>query len=119
MFCYESQLRKDFLVKKLSQSKPEEFWKDIRQISNCNIHLPNSMEGITGKEENTELGKSHFEQLFNCITDIDLQKIKCDVSYTNYIAVEVKVQDAIKHLDVNKTCGMDGTYAQHLKHRNT
>ena len=27
-----------------------------------------------------------------------------------------EVENAIKCLDVNKTCGMDGTYAEHLKH---
>ena len=56
---------------------------------NCNMPLPNSVEGITGKEEITELWKLHFEQLFNCIRDIDLQKMKYDVSYTNDIVVEV------------------------------
>ena len=29
-----------------------------------------------------------------------------------------EVEKAIKHLDVNKTCGMDGIYAEHLKHCN-
>ena len=67
---HENQLRKDSLAKKLSQSKPEDFWKDIRQINNCNKPLPNSVEGISGKEEFTELWRSHFKQLFNCISDI-------------------------------------------------
>ena len=35
--------------------------------------------------------------------------MKYDVSYTNDIVVEVsEVENAIKHLDINKTCGMDG-----------
>ena len=51
---HETQLRKDSLAKKLSQSKPEDFWKGIRQINNCNKPLPNSVEGISGKEEITE-----------------------------------------------------------------
>ena len=48
---HESQLRKDSLAKKLSQSKPKHFWKEIRRINNCNIPLPNSVEGISGKED--------------------------------------------------------------------
>ena len=99
---HESQLRKDLLAKELSQSKPEDFWKEIRQINNCNIPLPNSVESITGKEEITELWRSHCKQLFNCISDTDLQQIKYDASYTNDIVVEVsEVENAIKHLDIN------------------
>ena len=40
-------------AKKPSQSKPEDFWKEIRQINNCNKPLPNSVEGISGKKEIT------------------------------------------------------------------
>ena len=101
---YDNQLRKDSLANKLSQSKPGDFWKEIRQINNCNIPLPNSVECISGKEEITELWRCHFKQLFNCISDIDLLQIKYDVSYTNDIVVEVsKVENVIKHLDINKT----------------
>ena len=39
--------------------------------------------------------------------------MKYDVNYTNDIVVEVsEVENAIKHLDINKTCGMDGIYAE-------
>ena len=37
------------------------------------ISLPNSIEDVTGIDEITELWRSHFEQLFNCIRDIDIQ----------------------------------------------
>ena len=37
--------------------------------------------------------------------------------YTNDIVVEIsEVENVIKCLDINKTCGMDGIYAEHLKH---
>ena len=62
---HKTQFRKDSLTKKLSQSKPEDFWKGIHQINNCIKPLPNSVEGILGKEEITELWRSHFKQLFN------------------------------------------------------
>ena len=43
--------------------------------------------------------------------------MKYDVSYTNDIVVEVsEVENVIKYRDINKTCGMDGIYAEHLKH---
>ena len=86
---HESQLKKDSLTKKLSQSKSEEFSEEIRQINNCNIFLPNSVEAITGKDNITELWNSHFEQLFNCIRYTDFLKMKYDGSHTNDIVVEM------------------------------
>ena len=38
--------------------------------------LPNSIEDVTGIDEITELWRSHFKQLFNCIRDMDIQQIK-------------------------------------------
>ena len=78
--------------------------------------LPNSIEDVSGIFEIIELWRPHFKQLFNCIRDIDIQQIKC-VKYTNDIVVEIsEVENAIKCLDINKTDGMDGVYAEHLKH---
>ena len=60
-----------------------------------------------------------MEQLFNYLRYIDLQKIKYDVSYTYDIIVEVsEVENAMKHLNVNKTYVIDGIHAEHLKHCN-
>ena len=71
---HECQFRKHSLAKKLSQSRPDDFWKE----NNCNIPLPNSIEDVTCIDEITELWQSPFKQLFNCIRDIDIQQIKCD-----------------------------------------
>ena len=57
---HECQLRKDSLANKLSQSRPVDFWKEIRQVNNCNIPLPNSIEDVTGIDEITELWRFHF-----------------------------------------------------------
>ena len=101
---HECQLRKDLLANTLSPSRPDDFWKGIRQINNCNIPLSNSIEDVTGIDEITELWRSHFKQLFNCIRDIHIQQIKCDAKYTNDIVVEIsKVKNAIKCVDINKT----------------
>ena len=44
-----------------------DFWKEIHQVNNCKIPLHNSNEDVTGIDEITELWRSHFKQLFNCI----------------------------------------------------
>ena len=98
---HECQLRKDSLAKKLLERRLDEFWKEIRQGNYCNIPLPNSIEDVTGIDEITELWRSHFKQLFNCIRDTDIQQIKCDAKYTNDIVVEIsEVENVIKCLDI-------------------
>ena len=47
--------------------------------------MPNSIDGVTGADNITELGKGHFEQLFNCIHDNDITSLHYDVTYTNDI----------------------------------
>lgn len=48
---------------------------------------------------------------------VDIQQIKCAAKYTINIFGEISdVENAIKCLDVNTICGMDGIYAEYLKH---
>ena len=62
--------------------------------------LPNSIKDVSGIFEITELWRSHFKQLFNCIRDIDIQQIKCDSKYTNDIVVEISLSNSLQTTDV-------------------
>ena len=43
--------------------------------------------------------------------------MNCDVEYSEDISVSVdEMEGAIKKLDLSKSCGMDGIYAEHLKY---
>ena len=46
------------------------FWKEICQVNNYNIPLPNSIEDVTGIDEISMLWRSHFEQLFLIVLGI-------------------------------------------------
>ena len=52
----------------------------------------------------------------NCIQDENIEELPVDVSYSSDIHVTVAdIESAIGHLDNNKSCGLDGVYAEHLK----
>ena len=52
----------------------------------------------------------------NCIQDENIEELPVDVSYSSDIHVTVAdIESAIGHLDNNKSCGLDGVYAEHPK----
>ena len=63
-------------------------------------------------------GKKHFYDIFNCIKNEG--KIRTPnniVEEANKISVDHQtVKEAIKDLSINKSCGMDGITAEHLKY---
>ena len=62
--------------------------------------------------------KSHYEGLFNCLAkDTTMNGLCQNVEYD--LDVEVshpEVINALKELSDNKSCGLDGIHAEHLKH---
>ena len=115
----ETALRKESLAKKFSQLSTKEFWREVSSMNNSKITLPTSIENATGTEEITELWRNHYENLFNC-----LQKPKSKSSHSinskfdDLIVTTDDVIDAIKKLEINKSCGVDNIYAEHLKYAN-
>ena len=43
-------LPKEALVKKLVDLNPDNFWREIKTINNCNTPLPSSIEGVSGRK---------------------------------------------------------------------
>lgn len=114
---HEKELVSNALANKLAVNKPENFWEGIKKINNCNTPLPSSVDGVTGADKITDLWRSHFKDLFNCIGDRTFTNLEYDISYCNEINVSIaEIEGAIKELDCNKSCGMDGIYAEHLKY---
>ena len=114
----EDALRKEALAKKLSNLNPAEFWREVASINNSNVPLPSSIGDATGADNIVTLWKNHFYSIFNCISNagINLSDYDSDTPY-DMIKVSIKdIQEAIKKLDCNKSCGSDQIYAEHLKH---
>ena len=84
-------------------------------MNNCKVPLQNSIDGVTGADNITELWKGHFGQLLNCIHDNDITSLHYDVTYTNDIFGTVdEIELVIGQLDKNKSCGFDCVYAEYL-----
>ena len=87
-------------------------------MNNCKVPLPNCIDGISGADNITELWRSRFCKLLNCIHDDDMNTLSVDdVTFSNDIYVTVTdIESVVGQLDKNKSCGLDGIYAEHLKY---
>ena len=114
----ETALRRESLAKKKAQLSPNEFWKEISLINNSKMMLPTSIENATGSEEIIKLWKKHYESLFNCLNNNNNSNVNYTLNSTfNELKVNInELIDAIKKLDMNKSCGADNIYAEHLKY---
>ena len=55
-------LRKEALEKKLTYLNPKAFWSEIKNMNNCKIPLPTSIEGVSGGVQFVEFWRTHFSQ---------------------------------------------------------
>ena len=73
---------------------------------------------MTGSNNIVNMRKSHYEDLFNCLAKDTTTNGLCQIVEYD-LDVEVshpEVINAIKELSDNKSCGVDGIHAEHLKH---
>ena len=94
------------------------FWKEIKLINNSNLSLPNVIDGVSGSHNIVNMWKSQCEDLFNCLNkDKDVNNLCKNVEYEMDIEVSYsEIIQAKKYLKDSKSCGLDGIYAEHIKH---
>ena len=114
----EDKLRKESMAKKFANKRTTEFWKDIAKSNNCKTPLPDHIEEAKGSDNILKLWKEHFHDIFNCVKSsnesVNSTNIKTPM---NEITVKpYAVFEAIKELNINKSCGLDGITAEHLKY---
>ena len=114
----EDQIRGDKFAEVFLNSSPEHFWKEIKKINCAKSSLPTSLEGVSGNEEIVKLWKKHYLDLFNCIKDSSSKTLMCnDINFCESMIVTYEeILKSINKLQPNKSCGLDGIYAEHMKH---
>ena len=113
----EDLLRKESLAKKHSQSNSKDFWLEVKSLNNSKMPLPSSIGDANCPNDILQLWKEQFHNTFNCIPkQPDSQSFCLETEYQKVKVNNIEIFDAIKSLDNNKTCGLDGIYAEHLKH---
>ena len=114
---HENQMRQDAIAHALCDDGEGNFWKEIKKLTPNNVPLPTSIDDATGKKEVIELWKTHFEQLLNCISGRDINGLSYESNFNSDMNVSPgEIEDAINNLSGGKSCGVDGIYAEHLKH---
>ena len=113
----EASLRKESLASKLVDGDSKGFWKLIKGDSNARVPLPTSVEGVTGEANIDNLWRTHYKDLFNNADEgcRAANYAVCNDVYSDIQASCAELSSALDYLDINKSCGLDGIYAEHLK----
>ena len=113
----EASLRKESLASKLADGDSKGFWKLIKGDSNVRVPLPTSVEGVTGEANIANLWRTHYKDVFNTADEgcRAANYAVCNDMYTDIQVSYDELSSAIDYLDINKSCGLDGIYAEHLK----
>ena len=64
---HEVELRADSLAKHLLQNDYVTFWKDVDKNNCKKIPISDTVNGLTGYEEVTNMGRSHYQNLFTTV----------------------------------------------------
>ena len=116
----ENQLRQNAIANALCDSSEGKFWKEIKKLSPNNLPLPTNIENATGKIEIAGMWKDHFDNLLNCVKGKDCTNQFSSAVFDPKIVINSgEIEDAINKLAEGKSCGIDGIYAEHLKHCST
>ena len=75
------------------------------------------MGGISGNDDIADVWRHHFDKVFNCIQDNDVNTRMINAEYyADIIVTSDEVAMAIRKLSTGKSSGLDGIYAEHLLH---
>ena len=110
-------LRRILSLKKFLCKNYKEFWKEIKRMRS-KVSLPNVIDGVTGSDSIVNMWRSHYNDIFNCIKkDKNVHDLYNNVCYEPDIEVShADTTSGIEGLANNKSCGLDGVSAEHLKH---
>ena len=112
----ENILRKESIAKKHAEANSKQFWTEINSINNSNIPLPSSIDDSHTPNDILQLWKGHFKNIYNCIPKRNcVNNLSLDSEFINVKVNYIEIFEVIKSLDSNKSCDLEGIYAEHLK----
>ena len=86
-------------------------------MDNSATPLPTNIDGVTGSVKIADLWRNHYKDLLNCVNYRYSISCQYDLStkHDDILVSQEEIENATKQLDCNKSCGLDGIYAEHLK----
>ena len=93
---HENQMRQEAIANALCEDGEGNFWKEIKKLTPNNVPLPTSIGDANGKKEVTELWKTHFEQLLNCVSGRDTKNLSYECMFNLNMGISPReIKDAI------------------------
>ena len=92
--------------------------KYVTRVMNGNHKsLPSCVGGVSGRDDIADVWREHFDKLFTCIQDDDVNTRMINAEYSaDIIVTSDEVAMAIRKLSTGKSSCLDGNYAEHLLH---
>ena len=110
----------DRLADKLCTKSDKDFWKDIRNISNSKVNLPNLVGDAKG-DQIPNMWNTHYKSIFNSVSNSKCSML-CDefkssetIFTKDMIISASEVHDVINSLSCGKSPGLDRISSEHLK----
>ena len=113
---HENSLRKESLARKLVDKNPMEFWKEVKHMNASNTPLPTCIDGISGADNIAQMWRDHYSDIFNSVNPVIDVVYNVDEStdFGDVVVPSEEVERAVRELVANKSCGIDGIYAEHM-----
>ena len=80
-----------------------------------NTPLPTCIDGISGADNIAQVWRDHYSDIFNSVNQtIDVvYNVDESTDFGDVVVLSEGVERAVRELVVNKSCGIDGIYAEH------
>ena len=111
----------DKLADKFKNKNDREFWKDIRNMTNSKVNLPNMVHTFIG-DEIPEMWKNHYQSVFNCVDNSNCSDVMFNIKQRNVdffdtMVISVnEISEIIRGLSNGKAAGTDNLTAENLKY---
>ena len=112
----------DKLVDRLSENDDRAFWKEIKNINNSKVKLPNIVGNANGNVNITAMWYEHCSSIFDMVpgsscNDLlgDLCGEHCEFDGNNMIVLPSEMVEMIMDLACNKSPGLDGLNSEHMQ----
>ena len=111
------QFKADAIARELSLNDYNTFWKKIKNMNNAKLPLADCVDGVSGESKIVQMWKDHYKQLFNSVPSVPEMNDEGELRNMSFRPItNDDVKEVVDKLSINKSSGLDGLTAEHLKY---